>query len=601
MTSNGPDGAIDLSNGATLPTGELANVGDIAGSGIVTTTGLTNTGQVCAFTGGSCQVNTAPSTLTVDGDYSQTNPGNLNADFDGATAGQHSTLAVTGTADLGGILTVVTDGHRTVGSPSPLADRRLPHRGVRPGRLDRALVGAGPERRLLEPHRGDGESGERPGQPAQGHRYQPGLGPGGRGDHRHRDRDRLHRGHRRLLLRCGRQPRSGDRGGHIPDGRLAPGTGIADVQVLTASGNSQIVMADQFSYGPVVTGLTPDSGSPFGGNTVTIAGGGFEGVPTVDFGATPATGVVVDSPSSITATAPAGSGTVHVTVHPGFRTSPTSSADQYRYGLRVVFNPPLSSLSMAAGSTTAAITVELEDLNGNATPAPAGGQTLSLVSTSAVGTFFENGQDTAVTSIVVPAGQSTVSFQYSDTVAGSPTITVGGAQAPAFVEASLPVTVNAGPLANLVVSPASVTVAVGGQETFTAEGFDAYNNDLGQLDVDGRMVDQPVERRLVVYRSDLHGGGGRAHTVTATVGGINATAALVGDVAAGAVARRSHRSVYTGSGATFPVVGHRRRRTPLLHHHLRGRVVGLGVAAGGRDHRRPHATARPVPTRWCWT
>ncbi|WP_245171220.1 IPT/TIG domain-containing protein, partial [Streptomyces decoyicus] len=64
---------------------------------------------------------------------------------------------------------------------------------------------------------------------------------------------------------------------------------------------------------PTLTSVTPTSGPTAGGTTVTLTGTGFTGATAVRFGATPAS-FVVNSATQITATAPAGSGTVQVTV-----------------------------------------------------------------------------------------------------------------------------------------------------------------------------------------------------------------------------------------------------------------------------------------------
>ena len=65
---------------------------------------------------------------------------------------------------------------------------------------------------------------------------------------------------------------------------------------------------------------------------VTITGTGFTGATAVDFGGTnAATNVQVVSATEITATSPAGTGTVDVTVTTAGGTSTTSSADQFTY------------------------------------------------------------------------------------------------------------------------------------------------------------------------------------------------------------------------------------------------------------------------------
>src|SRR5471030_3180187 len=60
------------------------------------------------------------------------------------------------------------------------------------------------------------------------------------------------------------------------------------------------------------------------------------GSPVVRFGSTNAAGFTVNSGTSITATSPAGSGTVHVTVSNIGGTSATSTADQFTYAAPVV-------------------------------------------------------------------------------------------------------------------------------------------------------------------------------------------------------------------------------------------------------------------------
>ncbi|MES2203094.1 MAG: IPT/TIG domain-containing protein, partial [Patescibacteria group bacterium] len=97
--------------------------------------------------------------------------------------------------------------------------------------------------------------------------------------------------------------------------------------------------------------LSPTSGTTAGGTTVTITGTDFTGATVVNFGSTPATGVVVSSSTSITATSPAeAAGTVDVTVTTPSGTSATSSADQYTY----VVPPPaptVSAVSPTSGTT----------------------------------------------------------------------------------------------------------------------------------------------------------------------------------------------------------------------------------------------------------
>ena len=113
------------------------------------------------------------------------------------------------------------------------------------------------------------------------------------------------------------------------------GTGVVDVTVTTPAGTSATSPADQFTFNavaaPTVTGLSPTSGSPAGGTSVTITGTGFTGATAVNFGTTPATGVTVVNDTTITAVSPAGTGVVNVTVVTPGGTSAISAADQFTF------------------------------------------------------------------------------------------------------------------------------------------------------------------------------------------------------------------------------------------------------------------------------
>ena len=63
--------------------------------------------------------------------------------------------------------------------------------------------------------------------------------------------------------------------------------------------------------------VLPPFGPANGGTTVTLSGSGFTGATDVDFGSTPETTFTVLSDDTITSVAPAGTGTVEVTVTVG--------------------------------------------------------------------------------------------------------------------------------------------------------------------------------------------------------------------------------------------------------------------------------------------
>ncbi len=82
---------------------------------------------------------------------------------------------------------------------------------------------------------------------------------------------------------------------------------------------------------PQVSGVSPAIGISEGGTAVVISGTGFTGATAVHFGTNAASDVQVVDDGEITATAPAGSGTVDVTVTGPAGTSATSAADTFLY------------------------------------------------------------------------------------------------------------------------------------------------------------------------------------------------------------------------------------------------------------------------------
>ena len=82
---------------------------------------------------------------------------------------------------------------------------------------------------------------------------------------------------------------------------------------------------------PEITKISPDSGPPAGGTKITITGSGFTGASAVHFGTTAAQNFTVDSDTSITATSPAGIGTVDIAVTIPGGTSTATAADKFTY------------------------------------------------------------------------------------------------------------------------------------------------------------------------------------------------------------------------------------------------------------------------------
>jgi IPT/TIG domain len=120
---------------------------------------------------------------------------------------------------------------------------------------------------------------------------------------------------------------------------------------LTESGEVQLNA--QVELNPVITALSPASGSTAGGNTVTITGKYLDSVVNVLFGSTPAVHFSVDlAGEHIIATAPASSaGTVDVHASTLHTTSDPVAADRYTF----IAPAPTPSAPMSPGGSGALV------------------------------------------------------------------------------------------------------------------------------------------------------------------------------------------------------------------------------------------------------
>jgi VCBS repeat-containing protein len=198
--------------------------------------------------------------------------------------------------------------------------------------------------------------------------------------------------------------------------------GTSTSQVFTGQtvsrNGSQIAVASQtVTVYPTVTSINPTSGGS--GTRVTIDGTGFStssGATTIDFGTTAATGVSCLSTTSCTAIAPAGKGTVDVTVTVGGQTSPTGPADQFTYSGTIGGGggggPVVTSVQPNRGRAGSPVTI-----NGSGFSTTRGATTVTFGSTqSASVTCLASTRCVAT----APLGRGTVDV----------TVTVGGLTSP---------------------------------------------------------------------------------------------------------------------------------------------------------------------------
>jgi IPT/TIG domain len=142
------------------------------------------------------------------------------------------------------------------------------------------------------------------------------------------------------------------------DGSPIFATTGSQTRSYTVTGGSQDTTLTQYTGGitvtascaavpvaPTVNSISPASGPATGGSNVTISGTGFTDVTAVGFGGNTASHIV-NSDTSITATLPAGIGTVDVTVTTAAGTSTVNPTDQFTY-IAAPAAPPVAASAPA--------------------------------------------------------------------------------------------------------------------------------------------------------------------------------------------------------------------------------------------------------------
>jgi len=276
------------------------------------------------------------------------------------------------------------------------------------------------------------------------------------------------------------------------------GTGTVDVTVTTGAGTSATSAADQFTYvpAPAVAGVSPSAGPAGGGTSVVITGSNLSGATAVSFGATAATGFSINSATQITATSPAGTGTVDVTVTTPGGTSATSAVDQFTY----VPAPVITSISPTSGPTGGGTTVVITGTN------LSGATAVSFGATSASYTVNSATQITATS----PAGSAgTVDVRVT---------TVGGTSATSaadfFTYVASPAVTSISPTAGPLAGGTSVVITGTNLSGATAVSF-------GGTAATGYTVNSSTQ----ITATSPAGAVGTVDVRVTTVGGTSATSA----------------------------------------------------------------------------
>ncbi|MGY2154529.1 IPT/TIG domain-containing protein, partial [Nocardia gipuzkoensis] len=134
----------------------------------------------------------------------------------------------------------------------------------------------------------------------------------------------------------------------------APAGSPGTVQVtVTGSGGTSNGVNYTYAGVPSLTSINPNTGPVTGGTTVVLTGTGLSTTSAVTFGGTPATSFTVNSNTQVTAVAPAGTGTVQVTVTTA---GGTSNGLSYTYVAVPTLTSVVPNSGPAAGGTTVVLT-----------------------------------------------------------------------------------------------------------------------------------------------------------------------------------------------------------------------------------------------------
>jgi alpha-tubulin suppressor-like RCC1 family protein len=152
--------------------------------------------------------------------------------------------------------------------------------------------------------------------------------------------------------------------GYNPDGQLGNGSNLDSPVPVSVMGIGQVAGiagggSHSLSLGappPSVSGVSPNSGPQSGGTAVSIAGANLGEASAVRFGANAASSFTVESATSITATAPPGTGIVDVSVTTPVSTSTANAGDKFSYLPPPAVTKVKANKGPASGGTTVTIT-----------------------------------------------------------------------------------------------------------------------------------------------------------------------------------------------------------------------------------------------------
>ena len=209
----------------------------------------------------------------------------------------------------------------------------------------------------------------------------------------------------------------------------------------------------------------------------------------------------------------------------------------------------------AGHTATSSLTVTAAAL-ANITISPASATIVANASQTYTATSFDSfgntiGDATSSTAFTITGSASSCTLAVcTSTLAGAHTVT--GTNTGHVATATL--TINAGPLASITISPTSASIVAGASQTYVTNGFDAYNNPLGVVTVNTTFTITPDGSCTTSSCTASVAG---THTVTATDAGHTANSTLT--VTVGALASitisPSSASIVAGASQTYSATG----------------------------------------------
>jgi peptidoglycan/xylan/chitin deacetylase (PgdA/CDA1 family) len=319
--------------------------------------------------------------------------------------------------------------------------------------------------------------------------------------------------------------------------------------MIAASGALNALGAAKPSLSFTTASQTTAAGQSSGVITISLSNG-VTGPATVKLTTSSATGVFRDQADSTNVTSVS---ILSGQTQASFRYRDTTAGTPTITAVAASTSSPkqwTGNLSGAQTETVAATTLDHLKL-APASATVSSGQTQPYTATGFDRYGNSNGNVTAQTTFTIaPDGSCQGASCLAKTVG---THTVTGTDGAASGQASL--TVTAGALDHLVISPKTASITAGGPQTYSADGFDAAGNGLGNVTAQTTFTISPDGSCVGSSCSSTKAG---AHTVTGTDGAASGQASLTVTAAAldHLVLSPKTRSVTAGEPQTYNAEGY---------------------------------------------